>query len=366
MSRLMRRQPHLMDGMKDSRRQWRVSNIQRKKRTSLENRVAWRKMADDVAPNQTTRPSALADDEQRMRVFKAWFRADAQHCSKWRKEAYEDFAFVAGEQYTKEETDQLREQGRVPITFNRTLGIVKAVAGTEINGRHEVRFIPRGNEDTQVNELLTGASKWLADGCDAEDEESEAFQDALVCGMGWNEARMDYEEDPAGKYLQDCVDPLQMWWDRKARKKNLSDSTRMWRVVKMAKQDAKERWPECDEAMLDATWTTGYEQGDEPKSYEEKVKRYENSGEFEDDEIRIVQLQWYEKETYYKAANPAPKRSSLRLGRPSSHAASISRHGLVRSCSSRSRMRRSRTGFRGPALPVSPTTTAEHGSVLCG
>lgn len=261
-------------------------------------------MADDIAPDQTTRPSALADDDARMRCFKAWFRADAQHSSKWRKEAYEDFAFVAGEQYTREETDQLREQGRIPITFNRTLGIVKAVAGTEINGRHEIKFVPRGNEDTQVNDLLTGASKWLADGCDAEDEESEAFQDALVCGMGWNEARMSYEEDPEGKYLQDCVDPLQMWWDRKARKKNLADATRVWRVVKMARQDAKEKFPDVDEGILDATWTTGYEYGDEPKSYEEKVKRFENTGEYTDDELRIVQLQWYEKETYYKVADP--------------------------------------------------------------
>src|SRR5690606_19641494 len=88
--------------------------------------------------------------------FKSWWRADSAHSAKWRKEAKEDFDFVAGPgQWTPDERAMLESSERVPITFNRTLGFIKAVAGTEINGRHEVRYIPRTQEDTKPNELLT-------------------------------------------------------------------------------------------------------------------------------------------------------------------------------------------------------------------
>jgi hypothetical protein len=68
----------------------------------------------------------------------------------------------------------------------------------EINGRHEIAFIaPRGTEDvkpwrsTRVA-YLTAGSKWMADCCDGEDEESEAFDHCVTCGMGFVEERMAY------------------------------------------------------------------------------------------------------------------------------------------------------------------------------
>jgi hypothetical protein len=50
----------------------------------------------------------------------------------------------------------------------------------EIDGRHEIRFIPSHNEAPSPNELLSAASKWMAARCDGEDEESEAFDGDLA------------------------------------------------------------------------------------------------------------------------------------------------------------------------------------------
>jgi hypothetical protein len=148
------------------------------------------------------------------------------------KESKEDFGFVAGDQWTTDEKAQLKDQLRPEIVFNRAITIIKAVAGFEINGRHEIQFLPRTIEDAALNETLTGASKWMADECDGEDEESEAFQDSLICGLGCTENRMDYELDPQGMYVESEVDPLEMYWHYTARKKNISDAQRIWRLKK--------------------------------------------------------------------------------------------------------------------------------------
>ena len=129
-------------------------------------------MPDDSTPlpEDTSRPSEL-DRQTMLRVLKSWFNDDPSHSASWRSEAREDFDFIAGKQWTQEEKTPLTAQLRPIITFNRAITIIKAVAGTEINGRHEIGFVPRNTQATQVNEVLSGASKWMGDGCDAEDEE---------------------------------------------------------------------------------------------------------------------------------------------------------------------------------------------------
>ncbi len=268
-------------------------------------------MTDDtIAPSdETVRPSEL-DRQAMLRVLKSWFRDDAAHSAAWRSDAREDFDFIAGKQWTEEEKSILAAQLRPIITFNRAITIIKAVAGTEINGRHEIRFVPRNNQDSQVNEVLSGASKWMGDGCDAEDEESEAFQHSLICGMGWTESRLDYEKDPQGTYVEECVNPLEMYWDRSARKKNLADARRIWRVRKMSLSDAKAMFPGFDREDLDAGWSVGMDPDEPAKTLEEKRRREENLGDLHDErhEVTIVQCQWWEREPYYLVADPTTGR----------------------------------------------------------
>src|SRR5690242_12711616 len=70
----------------------------------------------------------------------AWrnWKASRTHLTEWRKEAEENYDFVAGNQWTQEDLATLQEQMRVPITFNRTEPTIAAVCGYEINGRQEV------------------------------------------------------------------------------------------------------------------------------------------------------------------------------------------------------------------------------------
>jgi hypothetical protein len=243
-----------------------------------------------------------------MRVLKAWFRADAAHSARWRSDAREDFRFAAGRQYNAEDEAKLIDERRPNIVFNRTLPVLKIVAGIEINSRHEITYLPRGTEDTAVNEVLTAGSRWMADQCDAEDEESEAFQVATVCGMGWTESRLDYDVNIRGDYVEEAIDPREMFWDRRARKKNLIDAQRLWRVRRMPIEDARDLLPDVtDDLDLDAAWASGFEvDGEEAKPDEDKDRREEGEAAHEHPrDVTIVEVQWVERERRWIIAGDA-------------------------------------------------------------
>jgi hypothetical protein len=263
-------------------------------------------VAESLEP--VSEPSKL-DGEALYICLKDWFSADMAHSAEWRTQAKSDFGFAAGDQWSAEDKAALEEQRRPVITFNRALSIIKAVAGIEINGRHDTVYLPRGTSPgvVKANELLTSASQWMSDGCDAEDEQSEAFQAAIICGMGWTEARISYDEEPDGMYVEANVDPLEMYWDRAARSKNLTDARRVFRVRKMtldeARDFAKSLGADVFDEDLDATWAVGKDV-DPIKAVEERRLRAENSSGFSDKhEVHIVHCQWLERKPVYRVAD---------------------------------------------------------------
>lgn len=258
------------------------------------------------------RPVSKRPAHEQFKILQGWWRADADHSRKWRGNCKMWFEFRAGEHWTAEDRALLEGAGRPVIVFNRVLTILKAVAGMEINGRHETTFIPRGTEDTAPNEVLSEAARWMADECDGEDEESQAFDDCATCGMGWVEERMSYEDDPSGMYVEEEVDPLEMYWDRTSRKKNLSSARRMARVRRMAYTDALSILPGFTREQMDATWAIDSGLDYPEKSIEQKWKRDSSNTsdpDFDDlDEVTIVQMQWIEKEVYWLVADEATNR----------------------------------------------------------
>jgi hypothetical protein len=263
-------------------------------------------LAENLEP--VSEPSKLDTDALYL-TLKDWFCADMAHSAEWRTQAKADFGFVAGDQWSPEDRAALEEQRRPVIVFNRALSIIKAVAGIEINGRHDTVYLPRGTSPgvVKANELLSAASQWMSDGTDAEDEQSEAFQSAVVCGMGWTEARISYDEEPDGMYVEANVDPLEMYWDRAARSKNLTDARRVFRVRKMtldeARDFAKSLGADVFDDDLDAAWAVGKDT-DPTKPVEERRLRAENSSGFSDKhEVHIVHAQWTERKPVYRVAD---------------------------------------------------------------
>lgn len=85
-----------------------------------------------------------------------WARDDDAHWADWRRRARQSYAFVASDQWSRDERTRAEEAARLPTTINRIGPMVNAVAGAEIIDRQQVQYVPRSIEDSGVNELLTG------------------------------------------------------------------------------------------------------------------------------------------------------------------------------------------------------------------
>ena len=234
-------------------------------------------------------------------TLKKWVRSDWDALRDWRSAARENFKFAAGDQWTDEEKSALEEQRRVPIVFNRTATILNAVVGSEINNRTEVRYLPRTLGDVETNETLTRGAEWFRDQCRAEEEETQAFSDSLISGLGWTETLMDFESDSIGEPKMMRINPLEMGWDASAERRGLSDSHRFFRVRQLGHEEAEELFEDVDEADLNADWLDVEEMDDEKATtqHADDDYNYESDGanitEKHSRPITIVQLQWRER-----------------------------------------------------------------------
>jgi len=253
---------------------------------------------------EDNKPLSSTGKEELFTKLRGQYRKDRDHANDWRDEAEEDFAFVAGDQYSKEDKEHLQDQLRPIITFNRIDPIMRSVSGSEVTARQEVKYMPREAGDAKANDLLTQAAQWFRDQSDAEDEESDAFLDAAICGMGWTETRLDYDDNEDGAPLIDRVDSLQMCYDHNASKKNIQDARRVHRAKQVTYSEAKEMFPKAEMSDFGGEWANikvGSEGTTDPERYysEESDRRIKD-----EDMVTIIESQWWERETRYIAADP--------------------------------------------------------------
>lgn len=245
------------------------------------------------------------DTEGLFRKLTGWIKRDMPHVEEWRKSAKESFEFYSGKQWSDDDMRALKQKNRPAIVHNRVGPLVNAIVGSEINNRREVRYIPREQGDAQANEVLTAAAEWFRDECEAEDEESESFQDAVISGMGWVDTTLTFDDNPDGDPLIERLNPLEMGWDCEASKANLVDATRVWRIREMSYEAARQLFPEYDKAMLHAGWAK--EVGSSGPVDQDAHNDYQNEGSDEDfsegKKCLIAEIRWFENAPFYRGSD---------------------------------------------------------------
>lgn len=272
-------------------------------------------MDGELMARNVPTPEQEDDEPSFLQEVRSRFREAHDHASKWREEARENYRFYAGHQWSDDDLAKLQEQQRPAITFNRAGVLIDAVLGHENNNRKEVRYIPRTMGDAAVNEQITEGAKFFRDQCDADHEESDAFRDSLISGMGWTNTRLSDEENPEYDLVEERVDPLEMLWDPSSQKPNLADARYLFRVKKMSRADIRAIWPDWD----------GIEEGDSAIAWDDDDVEPGNANprdSYKDPagtrnsvrDIPVVEYQWRDVEPYYIVMNPnSGEREELKL-----------------------------------------------------
>lgn len=233
-------------------------------------------------------------------IKKDWERA-TEGLASWRSEARESYDFAASHQWTEADVAKLEEEERPAVTFDRIGVFIDAVCGMEINNRQAIKYLPVEMGDAALNDTLTDAAKYYENDCGAEDEDSEAVRDAVICGVGVTEMLMDHERHQDGAPITVRRDPMLSWYDPNASRRNMKDMRFFFYGDWMDRDDAEERWP-------DAIFS-----GDEPAGSKAKPGLADRAFLYEEDDspdtphegqVFILHYQCWRKEEIYRLRDP--------------------------------------------------------------
>lgn len=270
-------------------------------------------MADVVRLRSTEEAGTQHEKDETLAAIKQRFKLADDMSADWRQEAMELFDCYAGNQWSEVDKNEAREKLRPALTFNLTAKYIDAVSGLQIANRMDIRYIPREMGDVKVNEVLTAAADWVRDGCNALTEESEAWKDMLISGMGCTETFVDTMDDPEGRILVERRDPIEMFVDPAARALNLSDARYMMRIRYMDQEEIEERWPnKADDLGVDHMGiepAQDYGWGEYLHNASE-AWRYDSQpfGEYTRKTQPVVEYQWYERGKMYRFFTPMGNR----------------------------------------------------------
>lgn len=253
-------------------------------------------MIDDLESAETETAADAGDVELYQRL-KSWVTTGNRAWSEWRKEARECFGLAAGDHFTSTERLAMIDDGRQPVTFNRAGPIIDAICGLEVNGRQEIKYRPRTQGDAAANERLSALAKWARDVAMAEDEESDAFRDTVICGVGCTDTGMDYDVDPDGLPLIDRVDPLEVGFDPASKKPNAIDRRYAWRARTVPAEVAKAMFPGHEAVALHCAWaanTDTVDGGEGNKTDYPDETRAALKSELSPKEVTLVEIEWFE------------------------------------------------------------------------
>lgn len=254
--------------------------------------------------------SSAAEEEALLKRFDDWDNQLTAHWSKWLADAKGWYAFVAGEQWTTGEISMMEENGKIPVTFNLIDPVVSAVQGAEIGNRQQAMYYPRDVGDTAVSDVLTQGADYVNEECNGDQEDSEAFWDTLVCGMGWTETRPEVEGSDV-ELIKERVDPLQIRADPNARKRCLEDKRYLKREIPMSEDEFADFKDELD--LGDVEDVTGQTLGEGKRLTVVNPKvRYTHGmlgdgGTQNEDTVVVCEWQWWDREPAYLAKVPTAK-----------------------------------------------------------
>ena len=182
--------------------------------------------------------------------YRRWFREAVDDNEKWRRAAQEDYDFVAGKQWKDEDIQAFEASGRPAITINRIKPLINVLSGYQRLNRYDIDFLPRTGDDVDICQVRKGITKYVLDRCDYDSQESQAFLDAAIGGLGWLDVGYEFDDElQDGEAFVHREDPFGIYVDPEAHKPDFSDAKYICRAKWVDKDELISVYPEHKEEI---------------------------------------------------------------------------------------------------------------------
>lgn len=242
-----------------------------------------------------------------------WMQEGADFCTPIHDRCAENQDYVAGgTQWRRGDIEAQDAKGRPHLVLNKLLHVVNAIANREMTQRFRATVFGRSRTDHELAEPLDEFLRWQRDRSEAEHEDSAAFRAAVIGGYACVHTYWDPLEDEGnGMILNEEIPIWYTVWDPRARKQNLTD--RRWHMCGkyVSRIEAEEEYGDVSKnAKRLFSKLTNYEPGTDVVKTSgtgrgpwqgPATNRWYNAT---DDEIFLVEAEWRDVTTEYRAAIP--------------------------------------------------------------
>lgn len=219
----------------------------------------------------------------------SWWRAN---------EIRDNYNLIEGDQWLEEPYDRQNADGMPIRTINKLAPVIDSICGFEIQNRSEVKYIPRLSTSAQIGftDMLNDAVKYIQDEAQSEFQNSQAFRDMLICGVGVTDTIISYDNNFDGEVKIERVFPYLTLWDVTARAKNLEDANWVIRA-KIVDKDSMDGYLKdaADNEQANATFGA---------AVDARFLDFFNTVMIAKSLGIIYEYQWRDKVPFYRIENP--------------------------------------------------------------
>ena len=162
----------------------------------------------------------------------------------------DDFKVYLGDQFKEGEKAKLAKKGKPALSINVVKKPVDLVSGFQRQNWQDLTALPIEGADEEQADIYSQLLKWIFSSQNGSHFVSSAFDDAVICGLGWVTPEMNYERDLLyGDIRIMRESPMSILVDPAMNNADLSDAMYILRHAWMSKQRAKALFPEFKELI---------------------------------------------------------------------------------------------------------------------
>lgn len=162
---------------------------------------------------------SLQADKAAATNWAAFERADQAGHSEYVRRAKRYNDYYLGEQWTKEDSDALENEGRPFLTLNQIMQVINAVYGNYSKTRADIIFKPkRGPQSVELAEVTTRMADHILESNNYHEQvEPSVVMDGMIEDRGYFDIRMDFSDNILGEASISSLDPRSVILDPDAR-----------------------------------------------------------------------------------------------------------------------------------------------------